>query len=128
MAITRLDAEFDRIQYISAPGCTYRRFGKRVKYEGNLLGQRSPYSETECQEICDNTVNCQSFAYQPNTDKCWLYDRKLYGGEEQITHDNVYTVFKSDCGKYDNENFKFSFILRVYFMSLICMHNLQFPR
>ena len=106
MAITRQDTQFDRIQYILAPGC-YRRLGKRVKHEGNLLGERSPHSETECQKICDNTVNCQSFAYELKWSWCWLYDRKLYGNEEQITWYNIYTVFKSDCGKYDKENLKF---------------------
>ena len=101
-------------QYILVSRCDYKKLEKRVKDEGNKLGVTSPYSEAECQVICDNTLNCQSFGYDPNKHECWFYDRRLYGSEEQKgcqfcfpSCTCMYTVYKDECGKCDKERNRF---------------------
>ena len=51
--------------------------------------------------MCDNTAHCQSFIYEPNRKKCYLYDKKIHGDEDQKVEWNMYTVFQDDCSKYD---------------------------
>ena len=95
-----------QIQYILDSRCDYKRLEYRVKDEGNSLGRKSG-SEAECQDICDYTVNCKSFGYDPDKAECWLKDRRLDGSEEQKDWYHIYTVYKAECGKYDEEKIIF---------------------
>ena len=71
----------------------------RVKDEGMGLGVKFDKTQKECEDICDVTDQCKSFSYEPDKNKCYLFDRELTGMEQQIQWYNIYTVYMS-CGKY----------------------------
>ena len=77
--------------------CEYKRFDNVARWEGNGAGQQVwDKTQEECEKICDSRGGCNSFSYGPygGSSVCWFKTKKLYGFEEQIVKNPVYSVYK----------------------------------
>eukprot|EP00928_Gymnodinium_smaydae_P047163 TRINITY_DN31463_c0_g1_i1.p1 TRINITY_DN31463_c0_g1~~TRINITY_DN31463_c0_g1_i1.p1 ORF type:complete len:531 (-),score=75.66 TRINITY_DN31463_c0_g1_i1:204-1796(-) len=64
-----------------------------VDDEGTNLGEVVPKAAGDCERACDENNKCNSFTYCGN--KCYLFDKKLNGGEPRHHNDYCTSKFKT---------------------------------
>ena len=80
---------------------SWNRLSQVVANEGNRIGGPIDKQDLEdCQAECDKEPRCHSVTYCKENNICYLYDKRIYGGEGQTSNADCFTSYKSYSGKF----------------------------
>eukprot|EP00931_Biecheleriopsis_adriatica_P034476 TRINITY_DN198_c0_g1_i11.p1 TRINITY_DN198_c0_g1~~TRINITY_DN198_c0_g1_i11.p1 ORF type:complete len:1626 (-),score=281.10 TRINITY_DN198_c0_g1_i11:41-4918(-) len=83
-------------------GICYGNLSAVAVDEGGGIGDKiDTLSLEECQRACTNDNQCQSAAYCPHFEGCWLKDKILVGSEPTRDFYDCKTIYKSSCDSPD---------------------------
>ena len=88
--------------------CEYERFERRVQDEGTMLEKHKGKSYEEAKLICDNIHDCGSFSFNPDNGNCFFFDKQLFGDEEEVNSDGIFTSYKN-CSKLSTKKLNSGF-------------------
>ena len=90
--------------------CTFEQLDGLVQEKGNSVGYIAKIEQHECENLCNDNIECQSFVYEEEKDAkfkggCYLKDKVLDGTEGLIRKStNIFSVRKI-CKKGNRKYF-----------------------
>ena len=97
---------------ISSTVCTFQQLDGPVEEKGNAVGYKEGLWLHECENLCIDNIDCQSFVYEDEKEAkfkggCYLKDKVLDGTEGLIREStNIFSVRKI-CEKSNRKYFNY---------------------